>query len=163
MKHFTKDPSTGLHPNEEKFCRYLATGMNQSEAYRAAHSKDRVDRLSKDQIAVRASKMAGRQGIRERVRQLLDEAKISDLDNLGRAFTDLMRFIEKAEDKQNFTALAALMRLRLQLLGALKDNVSLKVEEGISDEELVKRLSEKNPALASVLAKTLGKPDAYAA
>lgn len=157
-----KDKNTGLFPNEELFARALSRGLDQSEAYRASHSRERVTRLSKEAINVRASKMASNPRLKERVRALLDEAKISDLDNIGRAFTDLMRFIFKAEEKSNFTALAALMRLRLQVIGALKENVLVNMESTISDDELVKRMTSRQPELAALLRKSLGRDDGYA-
>ena len=161
-KRALKDPVTGLFPNEEAFARACVM-HNQSEAYRVSQPIAVIKRLTNEQIHNRANKMASKPEVAARMREHLDAAKISDLDTAGRAFTDLARMIFKAEEAKNWTACAALMRLRLQVLGMLKETVLLNMEQTITDEELVKRVAGTNPALATALKASLGKEERYAA
>lgn len=161
-KHALKDPITGLFPNEEAFAR-ACLRMNQSDAYRAAHSHERVSRMSKEVINVRASKMAANPKVAARVRGLVDEAKIQDLETVGHAFQELVSDLAMARGLKNMTAVAALQRIKLQVLGMLKETVLLNMEQTINDEELVKRVAGKNPILASALRASLGREESYAA
>ena len=161
-KRALKDPVTGLFPNEEAFAR-ACLRMNQSDAYRAAHSHERMKRLSNEVINVRASRMATNPKVAERVRQLVDEAKIQDLETVGHAFQELCSDLALARTLKNMTAVAAFQRIKLQVLGMLKETVLLNMEQTITDEELVKRVAGTNPALATALKASLGKEERYAA
>lgn len=156
------DPETGLTPNEEAFCQARIT-HSLADAYRISQPIDSTRKLKPDALYNRASKMAAKPRVAIRIGALLDTKKIADLDNIGRYFIDLMRFIQKAENKENFTALAALMRLRGQAIGALKDSVTVNWEQTVTDDELIKRVSGQNPMLAKALAASLGAENKYAA
>lgn len=161
-KTILKDPVTGLFPNEEVFAR-ACIKHNQSDAFRLAHSAEYCNRFTKEQINDKASKMAAKPAVVARVRQLLDEAKIQDLETVGHAFQELCSDLALARSLKNMTAVAAFQRIKLQVLGMLKETVLLNMEQTISDEELVKRVAGTNPALATALKASLGKEDRYAA
>ena len=160
-KRILKDPVTGLFPAEEVFAR-ACIKHNQSDAYRLAHSTEHCNRLTKEQINDKASKMAAKPAVVARVRQLLDESKIQDLESVGHAFQELVADLAGARVAKNWTAVAAFQRIKLQVLGMLKETVLLNMEQTITDEELVKRVAGTNPALATALKASLGKEERYA-
>ena len=161
-KRALRDPVTGLFPNEEAFAR-ACLRMNQSDAYRSTLKPETARQLSTEQVNERSSRMAAKPAVSARVRALVDEAKISDLDTAGSAYTQLCSLLAKATDAKNWTACAAFMRLKLQVLGMLKEIVMLSPEQGISDDDLIKRVAKDNPGLAIALRNSLGKDEKFAA
>ena len=144
----------GLTRQEAEACRLLISGLNQSDAYRQAF---KARELESSRIHDRASKLFAKPRVQARVRQLLDHANIQDLDSVGRAFADLQADIKRAKELDNMTAVAQLQRLRLQVLGMLKENVSLTVEQRSDDDSLIKRIAGDDADLAESLRRRLGQ------
>lgn len=159
-KRALKDPATGLFPNEEAFAR-ACLKHNQSDAYRLTHSPEVVKRLKPEEINKRASDLANKPAVQRRVRALLDESKIQDLESIGHAFSELLTDLTAARTAKNWTAVAAFQRLKLQVLGMLKEIVMLSPEQTLSDEEIIKRLAGNNPALRAALAAKIGTEDRF--
>jgi hypothetical protein len=133
-------------------------GETQMSAYRKAF---RHRSFTDSQISDKAYKMAKSDRVTAVRETVLKELKQSDLDSVGATMVDLLRFIRQAEEAANFTAVAALMRLRMQANAMLSDTIVLKAEEQLTDAELVKRLSGRDTSLATSLKGVLGKQDAF--
>ena len=144
----------GLTRQEAEACRLLVSGMTQSDAYRQAFKARESEAKS---IHERASRLFAKPQVQTRVRKLLDHANIQDLDSVGRAFADLQVDIKRAKELDNMTAVAQLQRLRLQVLGMLKENVSLTVEQRSDDDSLIKRIAGDDADLAESLRRRLGQ------
>ena len=145
----------GLTPNEARFARFLCQGMTQREAYRRAWPKTRA---TPQQIDTRASALANRPEIRCRCREILSQMKVQDLDNAPQAYKDLLADLEQARISKNWTAVAALSRLRLDVQGMLKSSVADRTGLGtISDENLLQQLAGDNLELRKELQKLLGR------
>ena len=144
----------GLTARERQFCRNLCKGMTQLAAYRAAgYGKRANDTTAK----AKASRMAGRDIVRATVAEMLQASGVKDLDSVGQAFSDLLQDIASARAQENWTAVAALTRQRLQVLGMLTDRMSVTVENSASDSELAARLAGDDPERQRLIASMLGK------
>jgi hypothetical protein len=110
-----------------------------------------------DVVRRNASDLFRRLHVDSRVKALLAVANIQDIDSVGAAFADLHSDIELARGEGNMTAVAQLQRLRLQVLGMLKENVNLSVEQRTDDETLVSRIAGDDKDLAESLRRRLAK------
>jgi hypothetical protein len=84
----------------------------------------------------------------------LARARISEVDSVGQAVSTTLQAVNEAVDDRNWTAIAALQRLRYQHLGiAEKSHVT--VEHVISDADLLRRITggdeQKMGLLSSLL------------
>jgi hypothetical protein len=116
--------------------------MSQSDAYRRAYN---VQRAKPKTVHEKASRLFARDKVKARVRELLRQARVTDIDSVGEAFDHLLRLLEKAEKDGNYNAAAQLMRQRLQTHGLLRDRIVLSAESQLSDEQLLERLSGGDP------------------
>ena len=69
--------------------------------------------------------------------------------------------MEKARAGGNHNAVMGFTRIKMQAHGALKDNVSLTVEQRATDEQLIKAAAGDDPVLEAALRKQLGAPDSF--
>jgi hypothetical protein len=143
----------GLTPNEARFAFYLCEGQSQKDAFKKAWPKSRATAAS---IHERASHLANSPAIKARCREILSQKKLSDLDNAPQAFKDLLSALQAATDARNWTAVAALSRLRLDCLGLLKSSHAGMADHGLSDEILLDKLAGSNPELRKQLKGLLG-------
>ena len=95
------------------------------------------------------------------MRGILDDAKIQDLESVGAAFTQLMADIDAARTAKNWTAVAALSRIKLQMQGFLKETIVLAPEQMLTDEQLIERVTKGDTRLAALLLASVGREDAY--
>lgn len=158
MVKIVRDPVTGLTPQQEAFAVALAKGLSQADAYRQAVN---VRPSTKDtSIHVNACKMAANHNVKQRVRQILSEARVADIDNVGQAWRDLLDLLEEARKEKNYTAVAAFMRQRLTGLGTLQHKLTVTHESTLSDTELVRRLVGNDAEKAEILRSVL-TPDSF--
>ena len=75
------------------------------------------------------------------------------------AFKDLLTALQAATDARNWTAVAQLSRLRLDVLGMLKSSHAGMADRGLSDETLLDKLAGSNPELRKQLQQLLGSDD----
>ncbi len=81
--------------------------------------------------------------------------------SLGEASQKLLEDTEAARQDGNHNAVMGFTRIKMQMHGALKDAVSLSVEQRTDDATLIDQLAGDNPAKATALAKVLGAPDTF--
>ena len=143
----------GLTPNEARFAFYLCEGQSQKDSFRRAWPKSRASAAS---IHERASHLANSPAIKARCREILSQKKLSDLDNAPQAFKDLLSAQEEAKAAKNWTAVARLSRLRLDVLGMLKSSHAGMADRSISDETLLDKLAGSNVELRKQLQQLLG-------
>jgi hypothetical protein len=148
----------GLKPAQEKFAAYLAQGCEQAEAYRKSHACTGVN---PQRIAERACRLAAKAQVKARIRELLAEAKIQDIDSIGATFQQLLEDMEGARQAKNWTALAAFTRIRTQIHGMLHDNLSLNYEQTLTDEQLARRIADGDEKIFAALMEKLGDPDSF--
>jgi hypothetical protein len=148
----------GLTLQESRAAVLKAQGLSQSAAWRQAFNRPRV----KPETAwTEASKVFTRPNVAQRVRDLLRAARIGDIESVGEAFATMQEDMEAARKDGNHNAVAQYTRIKMQAHGALKDNVSLTVEQRASDAELIKTASDGDPDVAAALRKLLGSPDTF--
>lgn len=143
---------------EIEFSSLIALGMNPSDAYKRAF---RAKRVTADVIAKRADRLCKEQRIIDRVAMCVAELKLEQIDSLGKAYRDLLDSLDKCLDAKNYAAYFSGMRLRLQCLGMLKDNINITSEQKMTDEQLLDRLGSKDPELKGKLRLVVGSGDAY--
>lgn len=153
------DRRTGeLTGPEAKACVYRAQGLSQSEAVRQAFK--RVPTSTK-LVNEKASRLFARPAVQARIRELLLAAKVTDIISIGRWGQMVLDGAEEARVAGNMAAFANLTRQLGQAVGALKDTVSMTVEQRTSDKELIEQLSNDEPATLAALQRVLGGKDSF--
>ncbi len=150
---------SGLTPKQAKFAAFLAQGYTQAAAYRAAYDASAMKDATVHQEACR---LARDPNVAARLRELLEDARIEDLDNAQRAFLDLLQDIESARSAENWTALAALQRMRMTYHGLLKDRVVMEHEGPAHDEEIIRAIANGDERKAAMLREILGSDEHFA-
>ena len=148
-----RQQDNGLTARQDRFAQCLAIGMTQVEAYRESFpcrgKSDSAIESAAHRIAVKAK-------VIERSKTWLQEAKVSDLGSPGDWMNKLNRFIAKAEAAENYTALAALMRLSGTALGTLTETITVRAEQSMSDETLAKQIAKGDKTKEATLLAILG-------
>ena len=145
---------SGLTAKQEKFAALLAQGCRQAAAYREAYD---ASGMKDDSVYPEASRLAHDPKIAARVRELLKEVRIEQIDDARQAFLDLLDALERATRAENWTAVASLSKMRFQFHGLLKDRLVLTDERQRSDDELAERLGEGDPERKALALKLMGK------
>ena len=148
----------GLTIQEAQAAAFRAQGMSQSDAYRQAFN---VTRAQPKTVHEKASRLFARDKVKARVRELLRNARVQDIDSVGEAFDHLLRLIQKAETDGNLNAAAQLMRQRLQTHGMLRDTVVLTSESQLTDEQLIEKLAGDDPAKLAAARMLLGAGEGF--
>ncbi len=143
-----------MDPKEARFCVLRACGHSQSDAYRIAwgckHAKpESVHRM--------AHRIAQRVHVKSRIRDLLREARVFDIEAVGQAYQQLLEDMQTAREKGNDTALASYTRTKFQAQGMMRDHLVVSAEKSESDDELVARLSGGDEHKAAMLRSIIGK------
>jgi hypothetical protein len=154
MPKRTRD-ADGLTPQEARFALYLSQGSSQADAFRKVWPKSRA---TSERLYKSASELANKPHVRGRVRELLRQAKASDLLSAAEWMQWTMRLAEQAESSKQLAAAGSLMRLIGQANGAISDRGLSQSELGFSEENLLERLSGGDPDKKRLLASLLGKP-----
>ena len=92
----------GLSPQREKFAQAVASGMNQSDAYRAAYRVREATKLSS--INVNASKLMADAKVEQRVAELRAPAAKAATITLESHLADLQRLRNMAVKEKQFSA-----------------------------------------------------------
>ncbi len=148
----------GLSYVEAKAAALCAQGFTQSEAYRQATG---TIRAKPETVHKRASDLFKRAHVRGRVRELLSASKLADIESLGEASQKLLEDTEAARQDGNHNAVMGFTRIKMQMHGALKDAVSLSVEQRTDDATLIDQLAGDDPAKLAVLRTMLGSKDSF--
>ncbi len=148
----------GLTPEEATACLYRAQGLSQSEAYRRAFNQPQAKPKT---INEKACRLFAKPAVQARVSELLSASKLADLESLGEASQKLLEDIDAARERGNDNAVMGFTRIKMQMHGALKDAVSLSVEQRTDDATLIDQLAGDDLAKAAALAKVLGAPDTF--
>jgi hypothetical protein len=154
------NPAQDLIPREAAFCTYIALGYEQSDAYRRAF---KAKRLKGEIVNNRASRLLAEQRIADRVASCVADLKLEQLDSLGKCYSELIDSLAQCKLSKNWAAYFSGMRLRLQCMGMLKENIHLTSEQKLSDEQLLDRLGSKDPHAKAMIKAVLGSSDAYSA
>ena len=78
-------------------------------------------------------------------------AKIQNIVSVDESLAELQDLKRAAFEDKNHTACAQYKRLEMQALGVLRDNIALRVEERMSDDDLIRHLAGDDPKKAAVL------------
>ena len=148
----------GLSPQESRAAALLAQGLTQAGAYRQAFD---VKRMKPETVWNKASKLFSRSEVQARVCELLKAARVQDIESVGEAFATMLGDMESARADGNHNAVAQYTRIKMQAHGALKDNVSMTIEQRATDEQLIKAVAGDDPVLEAALWKQLGAPDHF--
>jgi hypothetical protein len=141
-----------LTPQELTFCRLRAQGYDQTNAYRQAFNKPRMQAKSVTEAACR---LAAQPQVHAMLRDLFREARKSQLLSHGQFLDGLMSDLAAARSDRNWTAASSFQRLIGQAIGSLSE--TLRVQDERPDPEvLINRLAGTNPEVAAMLRKVLG-------
>ena len=143
-----------LQPAEEKFCQLVAAGYDQTAAARKAYA---ARRLSDQAYSERGSKLAARPDVQARIFRIVAELEISTIDSAPHVLRDVLDAYREARADRQWTAIAALARVRAQIQGLLRDTVVLRAEGSLTDEQLAKQISDGDPDLAHKVHLLLGR------
>lgn len=153
------DQQTGeLTAQEGQACVLRATGKSKSECYRLAFDKSRAKPKS---INDQASRLFRDSRIQSRVRQLLEAATVASILPLGECLVEFRDFKAMAVADRNHNALTSYKRMELQMLGLLKDTVSMTVEQGTGDDVLLQKLGGKDKDRLAALQAVLGAKEGF--
>lgn len=144
----------GLTPNEIRFAYLRARGHSQSEAYRQAFKPKSA---KPETIWAEASRVGSKPNVLARIQEHFETMRLEDGDNAARAVHELQDCLESAIQDKNWTAVAALFRLRLQVLGVLKDRLIISPEAAMSDADLVKSLAGGDASKEKMIRAVLSK------
>ncbi len=122
----------GLTPQESRAAVLRATGMSQAEAWRQAFNRPRV----KPQTA-------------------WTEVSVGQWGEM------VLEGARDAREAGNWPAFANLTRQLGQAVGALKDSVSMTMESSLSDEDLIQRMADGDPATLAALQQILGVKEGF--
>ena len=89
----------------------------------------------------------------------MTEYELASLFN--EAFATMLGDMEAARNDGNHNAVMGYTRIKMQAHGALKDNVSMTVEQRTDDATLIDQLSAGDPAKAAALRQVLGAPEGF--
>ncbi len=105
--------------------------------------------------------MFKRAHVQGRVRQLLQLAKVQDIQSVGESYAKMLEDMEAARTDQNHNALVGYTRIKMQAHGMLRDNLSMTMESSLSDEDLIQRMAGDDPAKLAALQTILGAPEGF--
>ena len=148
----------GLTVKQGQFAALVARGSNYSEAYSQVF---KCKRMSQKTINEKASRMAANSKVKARVREILQAARIDDVDHANVAFNDLLRHLRKAEEAENWAAVAALDRLRLQHHGLLKTDLVLTSGGLERDRQIIESLARDDPVKRAALKLIMGSAEVF--
>lgn len=132
----------GLTHRERTFAELMCKGMRPRDAYRqAGFAKRATDKQASDNASTKAKQPA----IIKYMAEWLNRARISDIDSPGAAVAKTLDAINEASDDRNWTAIAALQRLRYQHNG-IAERTSVQIEATFSDADILARLANNDPA-----------------
>ncbi len=148
----------GLSPQEGRAAVLRAQGLTQVDAYRQAFG---VKRAKQKSVIERASRLFAKDNMKSRIRELLSASKLADLESLGEASQKLLEDIDAARERGNDNAVMGFTRIKMQMHGALRDAMSLSVEQRATDDDLIKSLAGGDEVKAAALRKMLGAKDGF--
>ncbi len=144
-----------MDPKEARFCALRASGHSQSDAYRIAWD---CKRAKPESVHRMAHRIAQRVHVKSRIRELLREARITDIETVGQAYEQLLSDMQTAREQGNATALSSFTKCKFQALGLSRsEHVLVSPEKSESDDALVARLAQGDEKKAALLRQLLGK------
>jgi len=143
----------GLTAKQARFAALLAQGWTQAAAYREAYN---ADNMKPESVWPAASRLAADDKVRARVRELLRDARIEELDSPAEAFRALLQDIDAARADRNWSAVMAGHDKRLKVWGLLKERHVHEGVERLSDEQLINELGGKDPKKRKFVADMIG-------
>ena len=148
----------GLTVKQGQFAALVARGLNYSDAYAQVFQ---YKRMSQKTVNEKASRLAADGKVRARVRVLLEEARVADVDDAAVAFNDLLRHLRKAEEAENWTAVASFDRLRLQHHELLKTDLVITSGGPERDRQIIESLAGDDPVKRKALKLIMGSAEVF--
>ena len=148
----------GVTAKEEHFAALLAIGHDATTAYFKAFKPRGTTRQA---ISERASKLHRKPLIEARAIAIQHEIDHNTLDSCTAVIVDLLAGIKQAMAVGNWTAWAAAMRLRMQAKSMLAENILIKHESTLSDDELIRRIAAQDTAMGDKLRDLLGNVSSF--
>ena len=148
----------GLTAKEAQFATLLSKGCTGAEAYRLAYDSN----AKPESVWTEASKIRARPEVRQRVQELLAQARLHDMDSIGEAILRTKELIQQAAEHKNYSAAMKGNSDLLKMHGLLRDTLVVQWEASLTDAQLVDRLAQGDPALAEAAQKLLRAPSSFA-
>ena len=147
-----------LNANQTKFAQAIALGSDYTQAYQQSF---RCKDIPIENIRVRASKLANNPHIKAFARSFIEGLNISAIDNAQQFMLELIGDIKACRAEKKYSALAALTRIRGQVLGIIRENVNIHTEQTLSDAELVRRVAGGDEKKVALLSAVLASDNQY--
>ena len=147
----------GLTPKEAEFARLIAQGHTGAEAYRIAYQSE----AKPEAVWASASQVRARAKVRLRIKDLLSQARLQDLDSIGEAIQRTKELIGLAADARNYSAAMKGNSDLLKMHGLLRDTLVVQWEQGLSDDQLVTRLAGNDPVRLEAARRLLSAPNSF--
>ena len=137
---------------ELHFCKLRARGNDQTTAFRIAFNKHSMTQKTATQSA---SRVAARPQVLLALRDLFMEAKKSTLLSHAQWLDMMISAFHESMAEGNRTAAASFGRLMGQGIGSLSE-VSRLEDQRMTDEQLIERLGQSDPAVAQAITRLVG-------
>lgn len=148
-----------LTPKQAHFAKLICQGYTGVDAYRTAYE---VSPETKPQTCyVQAAELRRDPKIAVRIKEGLDQARLQDLDSIGRHIQRTLDARERAELNGSDNVEAKLLDQLGKMHGAFRDTRVLVVENHMSDAELLDRLARGNPDRLEAAKKLLDTPSGF--
>lgn len=149
-----------LTKKQAKFAKLICMGHTGVGAYRAAYNVN--GSMSDRACYAEAAKLKRHPTIALHVKEGLDQARLQDLDSIGRHIARTLDARERAELSGSDNVEAKLLDQLGKMHGAFRDTRVLVVENGMSDAELLARLARGSPERLEAAKQLLSVPSEFA-
>ena len=139
-----------------RFASYKAQGMTNTDAWRQV-TPDWQEREINDQHKA-AWEFANDPLVLAKVNEILHQSKLSAMDSHSRFHADVLQSLTAAASEGNWTAVAALLRVRGSSGSYLSETFVMNDDRGMTNEQLAERIAKLRPDKAAEARSLMGLP-----
>ena len=132
-----------------RFASYKAQGMTNTDAWRQITPDWESMTLVAQHEA--SSRFANDPLVLSKVNEILHQSKLSAMDSHSRFHADVLQSLTAAASEGNWTAVAALLRVRGSSGSYLSETFNMQDDRGTSMEQTIDRLAKLRPDMAAQL------------
>ena len=132
-----------------RFAGYKAQGMTNTDAWRQITPE--WETIQTNDQHKRAHEFANDPLVLAKVNEILHQSKLSVMDSHSRFHADVLQSLTAAASESNWTAVAALLRVRGSSGSYLSETFNMQDDRGTSMEQTIDRLAKLRPDMAAQL------------
>ena len=151
------DPD-GLTVKQAQFAQLISKGWTGADAYRQAYD---ASGMKPESIWQEAARTRAIPHVAARIKDLLSQARLQDLDSIGQAIQRSLELCQEAREHRNYSAAAKVNADLLKMHGLLRDTLVVQWEQGLSDDQLLARLAGNDPVRLEAARALLRAPDSF--